>query len=130
MDMLLGLDMLKRHQCLIDLKRNVLVIGTTGTETPFLSENELPDCARLSGPKSQDDPSAMEMEDQELAKALQESAASVPPTDPNALLPTDKFTEKQVQDLVSMGFARPQVTTLHQFFYNDSSLTYFLFGDR
>lgn len=42
MDMLLGLDMLKRHQCCIDLRRNVLVIGTTGTETPFLSEGDLP----------------------------------------------------------------------------------------
>ncbi|XP_015911599.1 protein DDI1 homolog 2 [Parasteatoda tepidariorum] len=42
MDMLLGLDMLKRHQCCIDLKRNILVIGTTGTETRFLSESELP----------------------------------------------------------------------------------------
>lgn len=38
MDMLLGLDMLKRHQCCIDLKKNVLKIGTTGTETPFLAE--------------------------------------------------------------------------------------------
>lgn len=38
MDMLLGLDMLKRHQCCIDLKKNVLKIGTTGAETPFLAE--------------------------------------------------------------------------------------------
>jgi len=42
MDMLLGLDMLKRHQCTIDLRRNVLVLGTCGSETSFLSENELP----------------------------------------------------------------------------------------
>uniref|UniRef100_T1GHY1 UBA domain-containing protein n=1 Tax=Megaselia scalaris TaxID=36166 RepID=T1GHY1_MEGSC len=48
MDMLLGLDMLKRHQCNIDLQRNVLRIGTTGTETHFLSESELPECARLT----------------------------------------------------------------------------------
>ncbi|KAK9501152.1 hypothetical protein O3M35_002243 [Rhynocoris fuscipes] len=48
MDMLLGLDMLRRHQCCIDLKKNVLRIGTTGTETRFLSERELPECARLT----------------------------------------------------------------------------------
>ncbi|XP_058064083.1 protein DDI1 homolog 2 [Anopheles bellator] len=49
MDMLLGLDMLKRHQCNIDLKGNVLHIGTTGTKTPFLAEGDLPECARLTG---------------------------------------------------------------------------------
>lgn len=41
--------MLKRHQCCIDLKNNVLIIGTTGTQTKFLTESELPDCARLTG---------------------------------------------------------------------------------
>ncbi|RDD39398.1 Protein DDI1-like protein 2 [Trichoplax sp. H2] len=46
-DMLLGLDMLKRHQCCIDLKENILKIGTTGTSTPFLPESELPDHAKL-----------------------------------------------------------------------------------
>lgn len=70
MDMLLGLDMLKRHQvlggvawdfvrvssliilsfqCNIDLKHNLLKIGTTGTETRFLAEGDLPECARLTG---------------------------------------------------------------------------------
>jgi len=43
MDMLLGLDMLRRHQCVIDLKESKLVIGTTGTITNFLPESELPD---------------------------------------------------------------------------------------
>merc|ERR1719189_1594583 len=47
MDMLLGLDMLKRHQCTIDLKDNVLIIGSTGTKTRFLPEAELPACAKL-----------------------------------------------------------------------------------
>ena len=85
----------------------MLVIGTTGTETPFLSESELPECARLSGPKSEaESSSVIEMEDRELARALQESAA---PVDPNAIAPTDKFTEKQVQDLISLGFQRAQV---------------------
>merc|ERR1712004_384648 len=32
MDILLGLDMLKKHQCTIDLRKNCLMIGTTGTE--------------------------------------------------------------------------------------------------
>ncbi|KAL0630081.1 Protein DDI1-like protein 1 [Plecturocebus cupreus] len=47
MDILLGLDMLRRHQCSIDLKKNVLVIGTTGTQTYFLPEGELPLFTRM-----------------------------------------------------------------------------------
>lgn len=74
MDMLLGLDMLKRHQCSIDLKRNVLVIGTTGTETRFLSEAELPDCARMAYGMPRDDLQPEELADQELAEALHRSA--------------------------------------------------------
>ncbi|XP_023063904.1 protein DDI1 homolog 1 [Piliocolobus tephrosceles] len=53
MDMLLGLDMLRRHQCSIDLKKNVLVIGTTGTQTYFLPEGELPLCSRMVSGKNE-----------------------------------------------------------------------------
>jgi DNA damage-inducible protein 1 len=46
MDVLLGLDMLRRHQCVIDLHRNVLVVTSSNTETLFLQEHELPAHAR------------------------------------------------------------------------------------
>ncbi|XP_018430372.1 PREDICTED: protein DDI1 homolog 2 [Nanorana parkeri] len=74
MDMLLGLDMLKRHQCSIDLEKNVLVIGTTGTRTTFLPEAELPECARLAYGPGREDMQPEEMADRELAEAMQKSA--------------------------------------------------------
>merc|ERR1712156_583435 len=82
MDMLLGLDMLKRHQCSIDLKENVLVIGSTGTRTRFLPEKDLPECARLSSrrqdKKSEEMESAIrasasEHEDNLLKEAIEKS---------------------------------------------------------
>lgn len=80
MDLVLGLDMLKRHQCCIDLKKNVLRIGTTGTETPFLAESELPMTDRLAFSdegeqmKNVEDKQLVEMEDKELAEAMEQSA--------------------------------------------------------
>ncbi len=43
MDFLLGLDMLKRHRCNIDLAKNALVfkIGNSTLETKFLHEKDL-----------------------------------------------------------------------------------------
>ncbi|KAF9115757.1 DNA damage-inducible protein 1 [Mortierella sp. AM989] len=43
-DLLFGLDMLKRHQASIDLKKDCLIIN--GTEIRFLSEHELPGSAK------------------------------------------------------------------------------------
>ena len=44
MELLFGLDMLKRHRCKIDLKRSALVFGLPdgqSMEAPFLHEKEL-----------------------------------------------------------------------------------------
>lgn len=61
-------------QCSIDLKKNVLLIGTTGTETRFLPEAELPECARLAyGPEGREDTRPEEIADRELAEAIQRS---------------------------------------------------------
>ncbi|CAH1997580.1 unnamed protein product [Acanthoscelides obtectus] len=134
MDMLLGLDMLKRHQCCIDLHANVLRIGTTSTETSFLSESELPDCARLSGASEEDvmAKSRKEAEDKDLQKALRNSkhdmgssssrpgstpqaapaTVSKPPSEPAAslnVLPGDKFTQADINELVAIGFTQDQV---------------------
>ncbi|XP_064610626.1 protein DDI1 homolog 2-like isoform X2 [Liolophura sinensis] len=124
MDMLLGLDMLKRHQCSIDLKRNKLVIGTTGTETPFLSEGDLPEHARLNGASgTTPSRSETEKEDQQLAQALAKSAQEAAQfgagpsgavlgsssTPSGASSSASPFPEAVISRLMASGFSREQV---------------------
>lgn len=123
MDMLLGLDMLKRHQCSIDLKHNMLLIGTTGTTTKFLTESELPDCARLTGSPEEEkralEESTKIQEELEIKAALEKSAkeasggagpsTSSPTTDKLRILLTDKFSENDVAEMMKNGFPRARV---------------------
>lgn len=51
-DFLLGLDMLKRHQALINLRKNVLEIA--GVETRFLDEHEIPKIGLSGGSTGQE----------------------------------------------------------------------------
>ncbi|XP_068155669.1 protein DDI1 homolog 2 isoform X2 [Drosophila tropicalis] len=120
MDMLLGLDMLKRHQCLIDLQRNLLIIGTTGTTTPFLPESELPASARLTG-NSEEQAEQKAIDDAiEQSKRDGSSGGSSSSGGPstsanatvNAIQVTDRFTEQDVTDLMALGYPRNEVLTV------------------
>lgn len=42
MEFLFGLDMLRKHQCIIDLKENVLRVGGGEVAVPFLQEKDIP----------------------------------------------------------------------------------------
>ncbi|XP_037935821.1 protein DDI1 homolog 2 isoform X1 [Teleopsis dalmanni] len=106
MDMLLGLDMLKRHQCNIDLQKNVLRIGTTGTETVFLPENELPDCCRAF---NEDEMSMNDAENKEIQEAIEKSKAEVASTSKQADSSNVTFSESDISDLVKLGFKREDV---------------------
>ncbi|XP_066296275.1 protein DDI1 homolog 2-like isoform X2 [Branchiostoma lanceolatum] len=95
MDMLLGLDMLRRHQCTIDLRKNVLLIGSCDTETPFLSEADLPECARLNRQISDSSLTDQEREDRALAEALAKSAEEAELAELNSREETSSRGEKR-----------------------------------
>lgn len=121
MDVLLGLDMLRRHQCCIDLKDNMLKIGTTGTETRFLHESELPLHNRLHNPDTSMASSSHDTEDEQIAKALQESTNEALQREKNdgaatsmevsneasgGVGSTQQFSESDLKKLTDMGFSR------------------------
>ncbi|XP_062314522.1 protein DDI1 homolog 2 isoform X1 [Osmerus eperlanus] len=128
MDMLLGLDMLKRHQCSIDLKKNLVLIGTTGTETHFLPESELPECARLAyGAEGREDVRQEEMADRELAEALERSVqesdtadgqttspSSSPFPMPRPLNQTATSTSSTPSHLRNLGRSESAPASMHQ----------------
>ena len=94
MDFILGLDMLRRHQCCIDLKRNVLMIGSVGAELPFLGEGDI-------GKQPFFDEKAP-------AEAAPAEAAPAPNAAPNAPS-SSNVDESKVEQLMSLGFTRAQV---------------------
>ena len=107
MDMLLGLDMLRRHQvrlsslsftvhrspffqCVLDLDKNVLRIANS-VETSFLPESELPSHARLTG-------NAEEMDESEWR----------PPASAGTASSSVNFPEESIKHITKSGFTREQ----------------------
>lgn len=101
--------MLKRHQCCIDLKNNVLIIGTTGTKTNFLTESQLPDCARLTGSPEEEQRALLEskkiQEELEMKEVLERSKEEGPSTSK----PKEKISEVAIAELMKHGFDRQSV---------------------
>ena len=87
-DLILGLDMLKRHQCIIDLNKGMLVLTSAKVEAPFISESQIPEQERIfsQGEDVVKEQTAMEesslgtqmQEDRNLAEAMEQSDAPDP----------------------------------------------------
>lgn len=136
MDFILGLDMLRRHQCTIDLHNNQLVIGNE--KVPFLAEKDLQDILKIEGADE-------EMENAPSSTTTTTSPTPVttnpPPTQPQSQLqqqPTRPqvqpvaqpqvqpprpqqaqpqpaaVSEEAIQQLMSLGATRQEATTLLQ----------------
>ncbi len=65
MDLMIGLDMLKRHKCCVNLAENVLTVGDH-TRVPFLPEAELPAFAKLPAGNSASEPNTLIGQPQEV----------------------------------------------------------------
>lgn len=92
-DFLFGLDMLKRHQCTIDLNKNVLTFRGGELAVPFLSEGEIKrkqigSEAVIEFPKEEKKP---------------EASGSKPATQGSG------FPEDDINKLISLGFTRDKV---------------------
>lgn len=107
MDMLLGLDMLKRHLCSIDLNKNRLIIGSTGAETRFLNENEVPKKF------TQNDAHVSASDDNALAQAVDQSlkeATAAASSSSSSTASSSPFADPvAVSSLEAMGFKRQDV---------------------
>lgn len=87
LDLLIGLDVLRRYQCLINLKENCLIIN--GMQAPFLAEHEIPARFRVHALKETD------------GMANSEDVGGTSATRP-------RFPEADLTKVCSAGFTRTQ----------------------
>jgi len=100
-DFLFGLDMLKRHQCCIDLKSNKLTFSTAEISVPFLGEGEIKKHF-LAALKEEKQP--MINEDKKDTQPV--SQGSIPKPQQNKPTNTSGFSEQDIATLTNLGFER------------------------
>lgn len=106
-DLILGLDMLKRHQVIIDLGEGALKIGSE--TVPFLAEHEIPK-------KTTD---KEELQNQLKGKSA-ETTKPAETTNPSSS--SGHFTEETIKSLMDLGFSREQVIQALQFCNGDKNM--------
>ena len=121
MDFIFGLDMLKRHQCCVDLEKNELRVGSIGKAVPFLGEHALPASAK---PTTGEDEKALTGDEAGAARPA-ETGSGPPETEAaglsgsaatvaggaNSTVPAPApapgaSTESKIAKLVELGFDR------------------------
>lgn len=126
LDLLIGLDMLKRHQACIDLEKNVLRIA--GVETPFLSEAEIPkdfenevtrqvaqdvsnNTPAKSIPSLKTSPTGIESKQNNNSNTLPNTSSIANQNNviSNAAPKTQNFPEVTIKQLMDLGFSRAEV---------------------
>ncbi|GAU13419.1 hypothetical protein TSUD_127150 [Trifolium subterraneum] len=128
MEFLFGLDMLRKHQCIIDLKENVLRVGGGEVSVPFLQEKDIP---------------SRYLDDEKYSKEASSSVSPRPAASGSNSLSQagassggasgdkskDSVFESKVAKLVELGFDRQAVIQALQLFNgNDEQAVGFLFG--
>ncbi|CAO3563651.1 unnamed protein product [Mortierella alpina] len=109
-DLLFGLDMLKRHQASIDLKKDCLVIN--GTEIRFLSEHELPSNAKDNSELTPEEQAMIgNSEKSSESKASTSSAALPAPASASSGASTGT-TSATAAPAVASSTAQAQATTI------------------
>lgn len=131
MEFLFGLDMLRKHQCIIDLKDNVLRVGGGEVSVPFLQEKDIPSHIRDEEKLSK--PTLIQGAAGESSKARERTPdvpPRTPPTGASAVNPPQGGDfEAKVTKLVELGFDRASVIqALKLFNGNEEQAAAFLFG--
>ncbi|XP_074571582.1 protein DNA-DAMAGE INDUCIBLE 1 [Curcuma longa] len=132
MEFLFGLDMLRKHQCIIDLKENVLRVGGGEVSVPFLQEKDIPahirDEERLSKQASTGQGSAPESSGARV-QTPNISTQTQPSGTPSIGQTQDADFEAKIGKLVELGFDRASASqALRLFNGNEDKAAAFLFG--
>lgn len=130
MEFLFGLDMLRKHQCIIDLKENVLRVGGGEVSVPFLSEKDLPSHIRdQEGYSSKQAPTAQQLDAGTSGKAGSTSQLQWGSQPSGRSSSSQSQDEAKITKLVELGFSREAVIhALQECNGNEEQAAAFLFG--